>query len=59
MTWNIPLKAAEVFVGWFWKSCEVKGFVVHLLEKYSKSTENDIDDKLVELVKAALLKGCE
>ena len=58
MNWNILLKGGEVVVGWFWKSCEVKGFVVYLLEKYSKSTDNDVDDKLVDLVRTALLKGC-
>jgi len=58
MNWNILLKGGEAVVGWFWKSCEVKGFVVHLLEKYAGSTDNDVDDKLVELVRSALLKGC-
>jgi hypothetical protein len=55
---NILLKGAEAVVEWFWKSCEVKGFVVHLLEKYAKSTDNDIDDVVVEVVRKALLRGC-
>jgi hypothetical protein len=59
MNWNVLLKGAEVVVDWFWKSCEVKGFVVHLLEKYAKSTDNDIDDKAVEMVRTALLKNCK
>jgi hypothetical protein len=58
MSWNLPLKAAEVFVEWFWKSCEVKGFVVHLLERYSRSTDTDIDDMVVGIVREKLLKGC-
>jgi hypothetical protein len=58
MNWNILLKGGEAVVGWFWQSCEVKKFVVYLLEKYSKSTDNDVDDKLVELVRTALLKNC-
>lgn len=58
MNWNLLLKGGEVVVGWFWQSCEVKKFVVYLLEKYSKSTDNDVDDKLVDLVKTALLKNC-
>lgn len=58
MNWNILLKGGEAVVGWFWKSCEVKGFVVYLLEKYSNSTDNDVDDRLVELVRTALLKDC-
>lgn len=59
MTWNVLVKGAEVVVGWFWRSCEVKKFTVHLLEKYSNSTDNDVDDKLVELVRNALLKNCD
>jgi hypothetical protein len=47
MNWNLPLKLAESVVEWFWRSCEVKGYVVHLLEKYAKSTDNDIDDAIV------------
>jgi len=58
MDWNIPLKVAESVVEWFWVSCEVKGFVVHLLEKYAQSTDNDIDDTIVGIVKVALLKNC-
>jgi len=56
---NIVLKGAEVIVDWFWKSCEVKGFVVHLLEKYAASTDNDVDDVIVSAVKNALMKGCK
>jgi hypothetical protein len=59
MNWNLLLKGGEVVVGWFWQSCEVKKFVVHLLEKYSKSTDNDIDDAAVALVRSKLLKNCE
>jgi hypothetical protein len=33
MNWNIPLKLAEQVVSWFWNTCEVKKFVVSLLEK--------------------------
>jgi hypothetical protein len=58
MNWNVPLKVAERIVEWFWISCEVKSFVVHLLERYAKSTDNDIDDRIVEIVKTALLKNC-
>jgi hypothetical protein len=36
------------------KSEAVKDLVVKLLEAYSKSTENTIDDKVVELVKKNL-----
>lgn len=58
MKLNVLLKLGESLVGAFWQSCEVKKFVVYLLEKYSKSTDNDVDDKLVDLVRTALLKNC-
>ena len=58
MNWNVIVKLGESLVEMFWKSCEVKKFVVHLLEKYSKSTDNDIDDMAVNLVKTKLLKNC-
>jgi hypothetical protein len=58
MNWNFLVKLGESLVEMFWQSCEVKRFVVHLLEKYSKSTDNDVDDMLVNLVKAKLLKNC-
>lgn len=58
MNWNVLLKLGESLVGMFWQSCEVKKFVVYLLEKYAKSTDNDVDDKLVEVVRTALLKNC-
>jgi hypothetical protein len=31
---------------------------VHLLEKYAKSTDNDIDDIAVNLVRTKLLNNC-
>lgn len=58
MNWNIPLKLAEQVVSWFWNTCEVKKFVVSLLEKYVAGTDNEIDDKLVAVVKERLLSNC-
>jgi hypothetical protein len=58
MNWNVLVKFGETLVEMFWKSCEVKKFVVHLLEKYSKSTDNDIDDMVVDLVRTRLLNNC-
>jgi hypothetical protein len=58
MNWNVLVKFGETLVEMFWKSCEVKKFVVHLLEKYSKSTDNDIDNMVVDLVRTKLLKNC-
>jgi hypothetical protein len=58
MNWNVLVKLGESLVEMFWQSCEVKKFVVHLLEKYAKSTDNDVDDMMVNLVRAKLLKNC-
>jgi hypothetical protein len=58
MNWNLLVKFGESLVEMFWKSCEVKRFVVHLLEKYAKSTDNNIDDMAVNLVRTKLLNNC-
>jgi hypothetical protein len=58
MNFNVLVKLGESLVEMFWESCEVKRFVVHLLEKYSKSTDNDVDDMVVNLVRTKLLKNC-
>lgn len=55
MNWNVFLAFAQKIVDYFWQSKEVKVFVVHLLEKYSKSTDNEIDDMAVQLVRTKLL----
>jgi hypothetical protein len=58
MNFNVLVKLGESLVEMFWKSCEVKRFVVHLLEKYAKSTDNNIDDMAVTLVRTKLLNNC-
>lgn len=58
MNWNVLAKLGESLVEMFWQSCEVKRFVVHLLEKYAKSTDNDIDNMVVEIVRTKLLTSC-
>ena len=58
MNFNVLVKFGESLIEMFWKSCEVKRFVVHLLEKYAKSTDNDIDDMAVNLVRTKLLNNC-
>jgi hypothetical protein len=58
MNFNVLVKLGESLVEMFWKSCEVKRFVVHLLEKYAKSTGNDIDDVAVNLIRTKLLNNC-
>jgi hypothetical protein len=55
MQFNLILVFAEKIVDFFWKSTEVKEFVVHLLERYAKSTETDIDNMVVDLVRKKLL----
>ena len=39
-------------------SCHTKKLVVELLERYVKTTDNDIDDLLAGSVRTALLKDC-
>ena len=58
MNTNFLLSLGQKVVEMFWQSCEVKRFVVHLLEKYATSTDNDIDDVAVRLVKTKLLTNC-
>lgn len=55
-SWNLVLLAAEKIVDFFWNSREVKEFVIYLLEKYANSTDNQIDNKVVEIIKSKLLK---
>ncbi len=40
---------------WLYESAEVKKLVVALLERYSASTDNSIDDLVVSTVRKALL----
>jgi hypothetical protein len=59
MNFNVLVKLGESLVAMFWQSCEVKRFVVHLLEKYAASTDNDIDNMVVEMVRTKLLTNCK
>jgi len=59
MAKNVLLVIGEKLVLTFWQSCEAKKFVVHLLEKYVTSTDNDVDDVVVQLVKTKLLVNCK
>jgi|TARA_R110001592_G_scaffold13489_1_gene61786 hypothetical protein len=40
---------------WLYESAEVKKLVVELLERYSASTSNSVDDLIVSAVRKALL----
>jgi hypothetical protein len=40
-------------------SCHTKKLVVELLERYVKTTDNDIDDLIAGSVRTALLKNCK
>jgi hypothetical protein len=40
-------------------SCHTKRLVVELLERYVKTTDNDIDDLLANAVRTALLRECK
>lgn len=59
MTKTVFLAVGQRLVDAFWQSCEVKKFVIHLLEKYANSTDNDVDDVVVQLVKTKLLVNCK
>jgi len=39
-------------------SCHTKRLVVELLERYVKTTDNDIDNVIAASVRTALLKNC-
>lgn len=39
-------------------SCHTKRLVVDLVERYAKTTDNDIDDVIAVTVRSALLKNC-
>jgi hypothetical protein len=54
-SWNVILVFAEKVVDFFWNSPEVKRFVVHLLERYAQSTDNEVDNVLVDVVRKKLL----
>lgn len=40
-------------------SCHTKKLVCELLDRYVKTTDNDIDDLISNSVKTALLKNCQ
>lgn len=40
-------------------SCAVKKLVVDMIDRYVKTTDNDIDDVIAATVRTALLKGCK
>lgn len=40
-------------------SCHTKKLVCELLDRYVKTTDNDIDDLLSNAVKTALLRDCQ
>jgi hypothetical protein len=40
-------------------SCHTKRLVVELLERYVRTTDNDIDDLLAGSVRTALLRECK
>ena len=43
----------------FMNSCEVKRLVCDLIDRYVRTTDNDIDDVISMTVKTALLKNCK
>ncbi len=55
MKFNLLLLLAETIIDHFWNSPRVKEFVIHLLSKYAKSTDNDVDDFLVSFIRIKLI----
>ena len=47
-------KFAGVVVKWFWDSKEARALVVALLSRYAASTDNKIDNALVQFVRSEL-----
>lgn len=43
----------------FMNSCEVKKLVCELIDRYVKSTDNDIDNVIAATVRTALLRDCK
>jgi hypothetical protein len=43
----------------FLNSCQVKKLVVDLIDRYVKTTDNDIDNVIASTVRVALLKNCK
>ncbi len=39
-------------------SCATKKLVCELIDRYAKTTDNDIDDVIAATVRTALLKNC-
>ena len=39
-------------------SCTTKKLVCDLLDRYAKTTDNDVDDIIANTVRVALMKGC-
>jgi hypothetical protein len=48
------IKLAGKIVEWFWNSPEAKSLLVSLLTKHAASTDNKIDNLLVEFVRTEL-----
>lgn len=58
MSKTVLLNLGQKMVEMFWQSCEVKRFVVHLLEKYAASTDNNVDNFAVDMIREKLLVNC-
>lgn len=43
----------------FLNSCHTKKLVADLIDRYVKTTDNDIDDVIANSVRVALLKNCK
>ena len=53
---NPLLTLAEAIIKHYWNTQRVKKFVLLLLDKYAKSTDNDVDDIIVDVVRRKLFQ---
>lgn len=50
------LSLAEKLIYHFWNTSEVKVFIVKMLRKYARETDNEVDDIIVSVIESKLLK---
>lgn len=55
---GVVVEVLKPFILAAMNSCHTKRLVVELLDRYVKTTDNDIDDLIAGSVRTALLKNC-
>lgn len=54
---NLLLFVAEAIIEKFWNTPRVKEFVLKMLDKYAQSSDNDVDNIIVGVVKSKLFRN--